>query len=213
MPYPITTNDTIRVQVYSLVAQQICINTMDYDPTTLVGNPEGPTFLTQTIDAIFSPGAWGMDLRGCMGSNTVISYATAQVIAPTRRALVRRSLNLTGMHNNECHTANISCVVTKRTELATARKQKLGIGGVGSFHIAGIPLDTFTDSVFTAVYLAGPVTDFMNKLDNFIVVGGTVLQPVLFGRNSVNQVRTPITSVAAEPTVRVMRRRTVGLGI
>jgi len=130
-----------------------------------------------------------------------------QVIAPVRYSKYTLSSTATGAFNDvNAQTPNLAAVVTRRADRA-GRKYR------GSVHI---PLPTSADLFSGGVLDTGYKTlvqQFANKVDDAIHTATPLinLTPSLFHKPlSVDP--TPIVEAFAQDTVRVMRRRTVGLG-
>lgn len=126
-----------------------------------------------------------------------------------RFRLTKRAHNLEGQWPVAGSTANLAGVITRRGDLAQRNNQS-------NLHILA-PSDTSaaTGGVLTQAYKSALETIKAEIMEVRIInpaAGAVSLVPVIANGPLATQV-TPITTVDVQSTMRVMRRRTVGLGI
>jgi len=106
-------------------------------------------------------------------------------------------------------TPNLSAVVTKGTDLG-------GRSQIGSWHLPGVANGDQVGGIVDNALL-GAMSAFGSRSLNVLtdVASGMILEPVLFHRNAENPLAstfTKLTRTIPQDTIRVMRRRTVGVG-
>jgi len=131
-----------------------------------------------------------------------------QRVWPTRNRTVVQLLGTSGTLLGTGSTVNQAAVVTKYGNVATRY-------GIGSWHQCGLPASYYTTtgridpSAVTALTAAVAMLTAIGDIEGF---AGTEASPVLWSHLVPARV-TPIQQVVGQSTARVMRRRTVGVGI
>jgi hypothetical protein len=153
-------------------------------------------------------------MQQCWSNDTLVTSLRGQIVAPIRRPVVVQPCNLTGGAGAVANTANVSAAITKRTDVITHRHTPTGKGGVGGVRIFGVPVTAYAAGKLLNPYLAN-----LASLANIIPLGtdfnpdGQII-PCLWHRNPIGSAAyDELVECNPEPTVRVMRRRTLGLGI
>jgi len=133
-----------------------------------------------------------------------------QCIDPVRYAKGEFAVALDGYAGSDANTCNLAAVITRRGEEANRRN-------VGSLHIPlpdpiGVAEDgEITDATYKG-HLGELATEMLNPLQDGLATWK--FDPVLFNiKRGIGAPRIPIVGTAVQTSVRVMRRRTVGLGI
>lgn len=165
--------------------------------------------VTDFLGSFNDPGPTGFRklFMDCMPNNYTLVAARAQAIRPIRyRAVLNTPAGVVG-ERDATETANLAAVLTSQSNRSGRRE-------IGGKHF---PTGSATDidaGVLTND-LKAVLTIFRNKwLTQIVTVGGGgVYQPVILHPGTVAPQFSDITAVAIQDTVRVMRRRTVGLGI
>jgi len=144
--------------------------------------------------------------RTSLAPNWVLSSVKAQKISPVRSAYTTASIGLAGLSGSNSEISNLAAVVSKRGTSGTRRAQ-------GSIHFAGWPA-TFGNA---GVWQAG-VDTWWNNLEPLWSATQNVaaipanLQPIIYNPGaSVNWQTIAVWQL--QDTIRVMRRRTVRVGI
>jgi len=144
----------------------------------------------------------------CLPSTWDGQFCSAQQITPALS--VRRDVTLVPDAGGRgvTNSSNLSAVVTKGTDQG-------GRDQIGSFHLPGIADDDQVAGSVSAALLALMGT-FASKSLNVLTdpVTAVVYEPILVHRitPSVGSTGTLLTRARAQETIRVMRRRTVGVG-
>lgn len=210
---------TIAEVIYRYtVNNQICMSVLHYVYTngaTVADNITATSGLLAKIDNPLT-NQLAIRLAACQASNVSYLDVSAQVIWPTRYLKFKSAFALTGTGLAFNTAQNLAAVITKQTQFASR-------SGVGSLHIGGLsPTD----------YSAGLVDPGLKTRMDFLgtemladindAVNGIVWHPCLANKTPIvgtDPVKfevsgsTLLYTFVVQPELRVMRRRTVGLGI
>jgi len=164
----------------------------------------GNAYLEQAADT----GQLIDDLKVICNSQLTFVDHRFQRIRATRMTPIIQDIGVTGSQGDGESPINVAGVATKRGEVS-------GRWAVGSWHQPGLYPDAFaTAGNLTSAYKLGLNEALNNWFNTTRTPPGMVgnVRPILF--NNLNPTRvTSIVTIQAQDTVRVMRRRTVGLGI
>ena len=141
----------------------------------------------------------------CISSDVKAVVPYVQLVANARYAYITPAgAGTDGDIAGPCMPANTAQVVTRRGEIADRRN-------ISSLHLPGVPVAAVVDSFLTAVHMA-KLQEFGTASCQAIVTSdGTEWQPVAYRRTSPGDSRQ-LVEAYVQNTVRVVRRRTVGLG-
>lgn len=174
------------------------------------GNPANDVIndLNDITDSLKPGGATPITtaVLNCLPSNAQINSLTAQAIYPTRSAQWEEGLTgQTGLWDGTANVPNNAGVIVFRTELA-------GRDQVSLAHVGPMPTNGAVAGILTVDYVAALLA-LANQLVTTIEIAGFEgnLRPVIYHRS--NNTSTQLINVTIRNTSRVMRRRTVGLGI
>lgn len=205
---PVAIGDIIQVIVNSRCEGQVIKNVLYYK--SLAGREgtyqEGidELLVGLTIDDVSS---LTDAMTPLMGPNATIEFVQAQRVYPQRDIYVRRVVNQAGVHDDDCDAPNLAAVVVKQTE-------RVGRGKSGTFHAGGLASTLYAKGEFTAPgqTLLKVLADTL-KIDMVDAVPGAGFRPGTFNPTlGTPDNFNPIVGTSVMPTVRVMRRRTVGVG-
>lgn len=156
--------------------------------------------------AAIGDGSFMENFMDCQVSNYTQREISAQAIYPVR--YVKRSVTTATVGDRgNAGSANLAAVITKRTNLSGRSK-------VGAVHIAGLTGADFNGGLIQPGFKADLLTFGANIVAPVTAsAGGGIYNPCIYHRNIANPKTDLITGVVVQDTVRVMRRRTVGLGI
>lgn len=142
----------------------------------------------------------------CMPSNYTLRQSSAQLVSPTRSRKFFHTLNIGG-NRTAAMVPNTAGVMTYQTD-AGGRDQ------VGSKHL---PIDPNVDAVDGNLDVAYKnvlaILGARTTLPLLVVANGGEYAPVLWHRKKPQPSSSAIKDFIVQDTARVMRRRTVGLGI
>lgn len=215
-------NEIIEVKIGYVANSQQCYNVLHYVPNDSgVGNL--PVELSQAIvDALDSQAATAGTLlnsmRNMMSEDVTINELTAQGIWPTRYRMFKGSYAFAGLlAADPCPVQNIAAVV-----------QKFGAGGnrkdVGSMHLGGLALSLYENGELTVGGQAALLNVANDMMDDIVTTtfGNVTYSPVILNKVPViidgktkYQISgfTEMVGTIPKTEVRVMRRRTVRVGI
>lgn len=207
---PIVVGDIMQAIIRGRVNGQVNLNVLHYRCTK---SPTGTNYFIQTenlgriiggpaADSIVS--TWLPNI----GKNATIDWVQTQRVSPIRSIYTRFPVGAPGTNAADCEAQNTAAVLTKQVD-------RVGRGRVGSFHAGYVPPAFQLRGLLT---VAGTVeyTKLADKLNALLVgpLDGAEYEPVTFEPTApVGFNFSKIVNVFVQPEVRVMRRRTVGLGI
>lgn len=212
MPSPIISGDIIQVVFRTIVQEQTCLNVLHFKITQPVGQPS----FTSDMELLFTcvdpatAGSVGQTFRSAIATNATIQDITLQRVSPTRDFYMRFPIGLAGISTvGECTATNVSGVITKQSE-------KPGRGRSGSFHIPGIGQNGYSAGRLTNAYRAEilPLQDALKEDLIDPVTSDHLGVPGMFHPSApLGQQFQQVVATSIQSTLRVMRRRTVGVGI
>lgn len=205
MPYDVTAGAILQVTFEGRLFGQQTLTVMNYilrDTATL----DGPTLLEEAIVWVNVAGAGLYDKYiACLSEDVQLIQQHYQWIDPVRYAFVT-NLPATNQGSivNTAKTANISQVVTRRTERA-------GRNQISNLHLPGVPTEEvnaglISDGHLTTLQAFGTRSVLPMDLGGFIT-----MYPCPFRRSAPAEAPTLTTSYP-QAQARDMRRRTVGWG-
>jgi len=198
--------DIVLVTAVGNLVGQRTLTTFPFQVTAVTGIPDQ----TNAFDDLHAElnattGILGK-MRACIPSQYTMTQAWYQVIAPTRYRRYVKAVNTQGGFTGAALTANVQASITRVGEEAGRRY----VGGVR------IPIGTDYSSLAAGLVAAGlktKLTDLAEVMDQNIitpVVVATYRPLVGLAPNPADSV--PCFDAFPQDTVRVLRRRTVGLG-
>jgi len=206
LPYDITTNSWLSVTFEGRQAGQQIMNVMNYvyegDETV----EDGPLVVDELDTLITAADDLWERWLGCMSNNVTSCKRFYQWFHPIRYAWIGKGLDVetAGALEMLSPGPNWSQAVTRRTNFA-------GREEVSTLKLAGVPAERIQDGFLTDPQMT-VLQDFADRsVHQYVLGSGSKMTPVPWNRvspGSANQLRTAY----AHNTVRVMRRRTVGLG-
>ena len=197
--------DIIAVTLNGLWHVQRVQSTLTYRVTSVVGAPTTSGFATALDTAFNAANKLYQRWRECCPSNYTLNYVDIQTIRPTRVVRDTFSKLLGGLSGQASSTANIAAVISKRGSLANRHN-------MGSIHVPYTNLDVGMHDGIVGNAMQASLLNLSLEVVGPYAVGalGNVV-PVIWGPKTPT-VSYDITSAFGQQTVRVMRRRTVGVG-
>jgi len=142
----------------------------------------------------------------CMPGNYTLVAIWAQQIALSRYAKVTSVEAEAGTAGQPANTANVAAVVTRRAVEA-------GRFAVSNLHLPAPTTDSWIEDGMLTADAKTALTAFgVESVNNITLSGGSVLEPVIF-RGPERTAGIVLGQSEVQDTVRVMRRRTVRIGI
>lgn len=205
-------NSVIEVTYQSRFANQQYMNVLHYAVAAASASPTVTVELNRILDALDTPGEFGIlgELLAVLPPNCMLTNITVQGVTPGRTIRQSRVINEAGVWPTAALTGNLGATITKQTDLGGRRF-------VGSIHVPCLPPDAHALGELNELYIA-PLLTLKDAMLVPIVdpVDGGQYDPVILHRPSAlspTPAPTPITAGVVQPQARVMRRRTVGVGI
>lgn len=219
MPYAISGNSVCQTTVQATLFGQTVMNVFYWRLDLAGGNLiDGSAFLPDFDNALQAGGGFVEKYVLCLPALVLNIKADHQWVDPDR--FVKRSF-VWGPIGGFTHiptTANLSAVVELRGDIADKRS-------IGTKHIPGLG-GTAVASGLVTVPLLNQLDDFGLEATLPVTVGTRTMTPIIFGRAraaytnkhgvvvpAIGKSYRTITAYNVPTTARVMRRRTVGLGI
>lgn len=202
MPTPLSNNATVQVVINSALNGQAILNVLHY---RFNGTAPDYTLAMASLNAAIK-GTGGIidNLLSCMSNEAQIVSIWSQPIYPVRYRAVPEPVGGNGLTLGEAMPQNVAAVLTKQSESAER-------WGIGSFHIGGIARDSVTGGNIN-VGLTTPMNVLGLQLTQSFEDGEFQFTPILWSPRTPAR-QTPWNLFKVQRTVRVMRRRTVGVGI
>jgi len=209
MPGPLQNGNVLQLSFFGLYQSQRIINTWNleidqFEPEDL----DYEEYVNALIDDFLITDGVVEKLQDTWIATYTVQEVRVQKVYPTRERAVIRTVTALGAISGTGAPANVAAVVTKQGDAAGRFAQ-------GSWHHCGVPSASLTT---TGGVAAGYADDIKNALQAIVDIGsptgfdGSTAQSVLWSPK-VPARKTPITNLVAQSTSRVMRRRTVGVGI
>lgn len=213
MAYSIQVGDILEVTFRGEYALQTTLTVLHFAVVTAPAAGDAFNQLTTLVTDIHASDLW-IKYKNLIATNWTSDEIRVQVVSPQRRPLVSHLWKEAGTGLGTAQTANVSAVITKRTDIVTNRKAKLKRGGTGGVHV---PCPA------TVMYDGGEIVDAYRTALNAwgvelllgVLIGATgIARPCVWHRLTGAAIPYDIvTGTATQDTVRTMRRRTVGRGI
>lgn len=138
--------------------------------------------------------------------NWSMSFIHAQLVAPSRSVKRSRLRGLNGLVITDATAPNVAGVMTKRTVLA-------GRDQVGSIHMPGVPAAGYVDGMLEAVQEVRYEDLAIKLLTNLVATVTAAEYDLVIHHTAFPGTSSKVDTIVVQPELRVMRRRTVGLGI
>ena len=215
MAYLIAANAVAEVTVESLLFGQEVQTTWHYqnDGPAIA---DGAAALAQ-LSLGFEGGTGPYDpYLACLASDVQVQRVKYQWIFPDRFRPIYTTPSVLVGQGAATETPNTACVLTLTGDIADRR-------GIANKHLPGLPANAMLNGLVSTIQKT-----FMDTLGNaskeFFTAGAQVYLPIIYGREraafekcgrvypALPVSKRPITGHLINPYVRVMRRRTVGLG-
>lgn len=205
MPTALTNGSIIQVTWWQTYQGQELLNVQNYRFAQGTPITDYRSELADLLNLINAAGDISALQVLCCSTGWNQDFVTAQPIYPFRLALVNSNVNAPGVKAGTQAPANVAADITKQSDVAARY-------GIGTWHQGGL----VASDVAGGMVSGGLETLLGNLADKIIEVkttaSGGVYTPVLWG--AANPLRvTEITDYELQTQSRVMRRRTVGVGV
>lgn len=201
--------DVIQVTLGYVAQAQQCLVVRHYTLANLPADIDYESWLDQIMNGwlLGPPGVVDL-LKKCLHSAVRINFIQAQGVFPTRRFYKRLSQDIPGTNAGiEPMPPNNAITLTLQTDIP-------GRGRSGSNHVGGLSSTCYTDDGFVEGAYKTTVQAYGDSLPKGI---GGVAPNNYWKACTFNKIKVPHTNLVrgavVQDTMRVERRRTVGLGI
>lgn len=205
MSYNVANGAILQATIVQRLEGQTVLNILHYVLQGVAGETDGPALIDTLNTAFNAAGGVVGELQNCQSSSLGYDRILYQWITPNRfayRAYV--PFNLTGNIEEAAAPVNVAAAVLRKTDAAGPTER-------GTLHVAGLPAGQLNGS-FIEVGLRDLLLLFGDSTLAEQGPAETRLTPVLF--HAANPLVSPEPeSCLVQPYTRVMRRRTVGVGI
>lgn len=219
MAYPVASGSVLQLTLRGILLDQVVMTIFHYqlDPTS-------PSLLdgAAALDNFFTQIAAGGDMLNDYGDAMPTEWVSDEIDLQwiwTPRYVKKTYANPfpNGNSGSSTTVCNLACAMEIRGE--TANKRSVGIK-----HLPGVGGGDATAGFLTPAYLATAAA-IKAQCQASVVAAGRTYNPIIYGRERqaftkcgktypfLPQLSTRITNASLNDTVRVMRRRTVGIGI
>jgi len=205
----ISVGDIVAVSFLGTINAQRTVTTLHFRAADASGTATS-TLMQNLITLIRAGGGGGDTLEttflNCCAQNFTLNSIRAQKLSTVRAKFESQNRASPGNVAVDCDITNISGVLTKQGALANRRN-------IGSVHMPAVPNGYASAGDVSGTYLT-LLNAMAAKLTDVQTVAADTVNyfPVIFNRTT--PADSPfISSAFAQTTMRVMRRRTVGLGI
>lgn len=217
--YAVGGNSVCQLTIRSTLFSQTVMNIFHYR-LDLAGGvvAAGSAFLSDFNDALQAGGGMFETYINCMPAQVTNIVADLQWVDPDR--FVKRTfvVNPLGGFSHVPTTANLASVLELRANIADKRS-------IGSKHLPGLGGTAVAGGIVQAALLA-QIEEFADQCPLSVPVGVRTMRPIIFGRArpsytnrhgvvipAIPKSYREVASYVIHNTARVMRRRTVGVGI
>lgn len=204
MPTPLETGSIVQVVCYQTYNGQLMLNTLHYKYTNTGGAPDYEDACNELLDELFTAGDLRDDILTVLHTSASLDRITAQPVFPTRLTAINRNVNAAGLRGGDAAPQNQAAVISKTSVFATRY-------GRGSWHQGGlIAADNVAGKI--SFGLSGVLAQIASDIlaERALATLGT-MTPVLWSKKVPSRI-TPVKGTIVQPNLRVMRRRTIGVG-
>lgn len=207
---PIMSGDIVQVIVRSTFQGDALLNVLYYKALSSYADDSyretleelAAGLIVDDINSLTDP------MLAVMGGNVRLDYLQLQRVYPTRSPYIRETVATNGTYAEDCYTGNVCGVITKQCEA-------VGRGRSGSFHMGGLGGTLYSQGVLTAdaILLFEDIANAL-RITQLGVAEDTGFRPGTFNPDlGAPGNFNPLLDTVVQQTLRVMRRRTLGVGI
>jgi hypothetical protein len=211
----IAVGDIVELQLRALLYDQVVINVFHYRLRAAGADMDYQDNIEALRDTLHA-GAFKTDWLALNSTDYSLRTWRVQRVAPARNFLIDLAVVEAGTFGGGNKTANTSAVITKRTDRVGNHTKGVHTyrGATGEVHIPALAPTMMTAGNVTDAYRALMDTFGGQMATPAVGFLGAIWDPVLWHRDARAAVNYDvITHWFSQQTIRVMRRRTVGLGI
>jgi hypothetical protein len=208
LPYGFANNDVIQITTTVNYRNQLCLNTYHYRYTGTPVSDAEPDLVALNVKFTALGGSVGRALQESINSDAVLIRLAYQKIWPIRQQAFVINADGAGLAVGDGpHPTNTAAVISRYTAIA-------GRGRTGSLHVPATLQSNLTDAgLWSAGYIATlQALATQLPLPIAALTSATNWIPGLFQLGDPSTFNV-LTTTVVRNTPRVMRRRTIGVGI
>lgn len=203
---PVGAGDVLLVTYKGSLADQIIMTTFHYGMSTVTGAPTQDAVATEVLTKLSAVGGQNERFLNCCPDNYNLDEVWVQFILDTRYRKKVGFPNVGGNFGFQAYGTNQAGVISRFGPAANRRNQgniHIPIGASASWLLDGKIIPAWrTAANLLAPFLYNP---------QVLATTGTISPILIHGTSKLNAI--PLVSAQVQETARVMRRRTVGVGI
>lgn len=199
--------DRFLVTLVGNCCAQTIMNTSFWRAKTVTGNPTIGTVCQDLIDTLQVANSFIAKYLDCMPGNYTMTEVWCQKVSGIRYAKVTEVVNQAGTSGEPADTANVAQTLTRRSVNASRR-------GVSNMHLLSPTSNQWIEEGQLTAQAKTALQAFADKgiLEYTLPGPGPIMQPVTqYGLGSTEY--SLLQGNDIQETVRIMRRRTVRVGI
>jgi hypothetical protein len=212
MAWDWTVDDIAEVTFIGSLYNQLTMTVLHFRPSLLT-TTDGGTAAADLLDKLIQATEHWDKYRACLSNDWKGQGITIQRVADERMRNFFFPRTEIGLINVSAGTGNTNGSLEKYTELATKKKVKHAEGQVGRIAVPALPQSVYSEGNLTDAFYVGPMQLLANKVVEVVTTAlGNEWTPILWHRKGVSKKYDDVTGCTPKRTVRVIRRRTVGVG-
>lgn len=204
MPTPLPQNSIVLVTAEYYIDGQQCLNTIHYQFRSPGPHPDYRLAMTELLSGLTAAGSFVDDLRAFMATDVSFWALHAQPVSPVRLARVSSIIDQPGLRAGTGLPSTIAAVISRKSDQVSRK-------GRGNVHIGGLVVPDNEDGVLSNAARLLLDTIAPNLIDTRVIPSGGDFVPVIWSPATPNVV-FDVTHTEVMDTIRVVRRRTVGVG-
>jgi len=205
----LTAGDVVSLTVYHTLCNQTCLNVLHYQAFDVTAGIDRWAAYASLYTEWSAVASVRERMLAVEGDNVTMERVRLQFLTPTRKLYRDFTINAGGTAGDGISsTANVAASILKQGDGS-------GRQFVGRLQVVGPPTASQNNGVWNVGYMADLEALALELKQDLVVAGVATFRPVLIGQAAGEAVPHVHNVVECWPqnTVRVMRRRTVGLGI
>jgi hypothetical protein len=204
--YPLNPGDIVELSMRFTLFNQRLLTVLHFQANLGAPIADGIAALNTAAAQWVGVGGANTQFLGLITGETTEDAVRMQVVYPVRRPYNETPVGNAGLYIGTCTAPNVAVV-------CTAVSLTAGRGKNGSFHVGGVPTAAYSGGLVTGPYINLVKTFASRSMDPLGVGGaGNNLNRVIWSKAKPTAA-SQILSNIVQGTIRVMRRRTVGVGI
>jgi hypothetical protein len=205
MGYPIVNNSICELSFEGLLDGQQTISTFHYRVNDATSVTDGAAVLAEFISATRVAGKLFPSYQAICSDQLTNLQIWAQLVYPVRfRYTTDGTPSESGAQDLLAFPPNVQASITRAAE-------KAGRKYVSHLSVPSVPITAIESGMLSVAYMDDMQPLVAAITEPYVLAGGVTFTPVIYHRNQ-NPSFDDLVLAFVQPTSRVIRRRTVGLG-